>query len=457
MKQNKSKFNSDASFEFDSHEYCKRTNSDASIWAELTTMPAKDSAGNVVASVEFAVPITKRKKIEERLKEREESLRTIINATIDAIIVMDDKLNITFWNPSAQRLFGYSRKQIVGKSISCLLTPENDPIIFTIMKEFIKKQLKSFDAESIIERMGVKKDGTIFPVEISYASLQISGKFYGVSIVRDATEKKQVQQNLQDYSKRLEETIAIRTSELKDTQSRLLKAERLAAIGELAGMVGHDLRNPLSGIKNAVYYLKKKGIAISKAQAKEMFDTIEKDIEYSNKIINDLLEYSREIHLKLTKHAANTLVNEAIRMIQVPDRIKSVNRVHEETLIWVNAEKMIRVFINLIRNAIDAMPERGTLEISSCQTRDHVEIAFADTGTGIPEEALQKIFTPLFTTKAQGMGFGLAICKRIIEAHEGTITVETAVSKGTTFTITLPLKPKVEVEEDKTCIKVIGE
>jgi signal transduction histidine kinase len=105
---------------------------------------------------------------------------------------------------------------------------------------------------------------------------------------------------------------------------------------------------------------------------------------------------------------------------------------------------MMRVFINLIKNAVDAMPEKGTLEISSCQTRDCVEIAFADTGTGIPDETLQKLFTPLFTTKAQGMGFGLAICKRLIEAHEGTIKVETAKDKGTTFTITLPVKPNPE-------------
>ena len=202
------------------------------------------------------------------------------------------------------------------------------------------------------------------------------------------------------------------------------------------------MRNPLAGIKNATYYLKKKGTAISEAQTKEMIETIEKAIDHSDKIIEDLLDYSREMHLELTKYAAHTLMEEAIGMIQVPDRIQIINHVQEETLIWVNADKMMRVFINLIKNAIDAMPENGTLEISSCQTRDHVEITFADTGKGIPEETLQKLFTPLFTTKAQGMGFGLAICKRIVEAHGGTITVKTKLNKGATFTVTLPLKPK---------------
>jgi len=115
---------------------------------------------------------------------------------------------------------------------------------------------------------------------------------------------------------------------------------------------------------------------------------------------------------------------------------------------------MMRVFINLIKNAIDAMPEKGTLKIRSRQTKDTLEIAFADTGIGIPEETLRKLFLPLSTTKAQGMGFGLAICKRIIEAHGGTITVKTEVGKGTTFTVTLPVKPKVEVGGEKTWINM---
>jgi len=252
----------------------------------------------------------------------------------------------------------------------------------------------------------------------------------------------------------LESLVEERTVQLEQAQAQLVKSERLAAIGELAGMVGHDLRNPLTGIKNAAYYLKKKGAECPESQAKEMLEIINKAIDHSNKIINDLLDYAREMHLELTECAPRTLVEEATRMIQVPDRIQIVNKVLEETKVKVDADKIMRVFINLIKNAIDAMPEKGTLEIRSGQTKDNVEIAFADTGMGIPDEALPKIFTPLFTTKAQGMGFGLAICKRIVESHGGTITVKTEVNKGTTFTITLPIKPKVEVGDGKTWINM---
>ncbi len=207
-------------------------------------------------------------------------------------------------------------------------------------------------------------------------------------------------------------------------------------------MVGHDLRNPLAGIKNAAYYLKKKGTDISETQLNEMLEIIDKAIVHSDSIINDLLDYSREMHLELTKYVANILVDEAIKMIKVPDRILIINNIKEETWIWVNAEKIMRVFINLIKNATDAIPEKGTITIKSSQTINYVKIAFNDTGKGIPEETLKKLFTPLFTTEAQGMGFGLSICKRIVESHGGTITVKTVVNKGTTFTIALPIKPK---------------
>ena len=214
-------------------------------------------------------------------------------------------------------------------------------------------------------------------------------------------------------------------------------------------MVGHDLRNPLSGIKNAAYYLKKKGTTISEIQFKEMIETINKSIDHSNKIINDLLDYAREMHLELAQCSANTLVVDSMRMIQVPDRIQIINNVNDEAWIWVDIDKIMRVFTNLIKNAIDAMPKKGTIKITSCQTKEQVKIIFTDTGTGIPKETLPKIFSPLFTTKAQGMGFGLAICKRVIDAHEGNITVETCENKGTTFTITLPLKPKVASLENQ--------
>jgi signal transduction histidine kinase len=188
------------------------------------------------------------------------------------------------------------------------------------------------------------------------------------------------------------------------------------------------------------------------ANGKSMLDIIDKAIEHANRVINDLLDYSREIHLELMECTPQSLLKEALSMVQVPARIKILNYVLDAPKMKVDAAKILRVFINLIKNAVDAMPEEGTLEIRSIQTNGNVEIAFSDNGMGISEETIAKLFTPLFTTKAQGMGFGLAICKRIVEAHGGKITVESVVGKGTTFTVTLPVEPKLEDGDEKTWI-----
>lgn len=173
-----------------------------------------------------------------------------------------------------------------------------------------------------------------------------------------------------------------------------------------------------------------------------MLGILDKAIDHSDRIINNLLEYAREMHIELTDCSMSTLLEAAIGMIHVPDTIQILNQVNQKTKVRVDANKILRVFINLIKNAIDAMPDKGKLEITSRQTKNWVKIIFADTGIGIPDDILLKLFSPLVTTKAQGMGFGLAICKRIVETHGGNITVKTKLNKGTTFTVALPIELK---------------
>ena len=220
--------------------------------------------------------------------------------------------------------------------------------------------------------------------------------------------------------------------------------ERLNTIEQLAAMVGHDLRNPLTGIANAAYYLRMKIGSNLGPTATEMLDLIDKDVEYSNKIVNDLLEYSRAIKLDLSESNPKAILKDALALVDVPANVQIVDFTEDKPKIKVDADKMKRAFINIIKNSFDAMPEGGKLTIKSKKTRNKVEIAFTDTGAGIPKETLESLFIPLFTTKAKGMGFGLAICKRVIEAHGGKISVESTVGKGTTFTLIIPIEPKLE-------------
>ena len=257
-------------------------------------------------------------------------------------------------------------------------------------------------------------------------------------------ELEKARKELKEYAEQLELKVQERTRELKESQEKLLKAERLAAIGQLAGQVGHDLRNPLTGILGAAYYLKRTLTNLDE-KCRKMLEIIEKDAKYANKIIEDLLEFSREyVHLNPITTSIRHLVDNALTKVTVPDNVKIMNLTSFKHKVEVDADHMIRVFVNLITNAIDAMPNGGVLRIWSRISDKHVKVFFKDTGIGIPKENLDKIWGPLFTTKAKGMGLGLSICKRIVEAHGGSIKVKSKVGAGTTFTVILPLKPKIK-------------
>ena len=401
--------------------------------------------------------ITERKNSEEAIKESEKRSRAIVAYAPIGIAASGADKHFLSANKAFCKILGYTEKELRKLTFKNITHPEDLEESFRKMCKLEEGKISSFT----LEKRYVKKDGTIIYGKIMVSTVRNSDGQPSLFIaeLEDVTEQKKAEERrkvlerkVNDYSKHLKNMVDLKTSQLKDANDRIVKSERLVAIGELAGMVGHDLRNPLTCIKNSIYYLKIKGDSCTESQTKEILGIIDKAIDNSNKIINDLLDYSKDINLELRETEISVLLNEAIQVLNVPDRIQIVNHVLGETWFRVDDSKMMRIFINLIKNAIDAMPEQGTLEITSRQTKGTVEINFSDTGIGIPDEILPKIFSPLFTTKAQGMGFGLAICKRIIESHKGTITVKTAMNKGTTFTINLPIKPKIKIEREKTWI-----
>jgi PAS domain S-box-containing protein len=264
---------------------------------------------------------------------------------------------------------------------------------------------------------------------------------------------REARKQLEEYAGQLEQKVEDRTLELRKSQEQLLRVQRLAVIGELAGMVGHDLRNPLTSISGAEYYLKKRLSPKVDSKIREMLTMIEKNIAYSNKIINDLLDYSREIELELTESNSKSIVKEALSLVEMPKNLRIVDLTENKPKINVDVGKIRRAFVNIIKNAVEAMPKGGTLTIKSRKLDDNLEIAVSDTGGGMSKETLEKLWTPLFTTKAKGMGFGLPICKRFIEAHGGSISAKSTPRKGTTFTVTLPIEPKIEKGGEKVWVK----
>lgn len=344
------------------------------------------------------------------LTENKKKLESILQASPDAIVAFDLNCNITECNTRILELSGYTRSFLIGKPCIDFFVEKS--------RQQVKAEVTSLLAKDTgaqrFEVFFLKKAGVEIPVEFSINLVKDEWDYPvgAVGVIRDLSEKKMLEQ-------------------------QLLKSQRLAAIGELAGMVGHDIRNPLAAIKNADYYIKKKCRDCKNSQIRPMLEIIDKSIEHADSIVDDLLEYSRELNLEILPWSAKMLVEKALLMIQVPDRVKLVNSVADVPL-QVDESKVLRVFVNLVKNAIEAMPEGGTLTIASQHNTDYTSVSFSDTGKGISDEVLSKLFTPLFTTKAQGMGFGLSISKRIVEAHGGKISVQTALKKGTTFTVAFP-------------------
>jgi signal transduction histidine kinase len=236
-------------------------------------------------------------------------------------------------------------------------------------------------------------------------------------------------------------------TERKKLEAQLAESQRLAAIGETTAMIGHDLRNPLQGIGGTIYLLRKHYESMPE-QKKEadghgvlnLLDMADESVEYMNKIVSDLQNYAAPLRPELTQVNTIELLNEALSAMRIPPTVKiSINVIEDLRKLTVDPLLMRRVVTNLATNAIQAMPQGGELKIAAQKDGDDALVTFQDTGVGIRAEDVSTIFTPFRTTKAQGQGLGLAVCKRLVEAHGGNITVNSTVGDGTTFTVRLPI------------------
>ena len=282
------------------------------------------------------------------------------------------------------------------------------------------------------------------------------GRFYEMHIQPYLTEDKKVDGavlSLIDITdrKKWENEQKRRTENLEQTvgeqAKKLVDAERLAAIGTTAGMVGHDIRNPLQAIIGDVYLLKDYLAIMPEMQTMkdsvESLDGIEKNVEYIEKIVQDLQDYSRPLPVFVVETDLDKLCSEVIIRKSIPDNIVYSCQVEQGAKKLVADPAMLkRVLSNLVINAVQAMPDGGELDVRAYRELDDVVISVSDTGVGIPQEAREKLFTPLFTTKSKGQGLGLAVVKRLTESLGGTVTFESLEGKRTTFTVRLPSRDK---------------
>ncbi len=294
---------------------------------------------------------------------------------------------------------------------------------------------KIFNDEAIIER----PDGSRILVSSTSAPLtDAKGEIIGsVAIFEDITEKRDLEKKLDIHMKHLEKLVSQQVEQLKN-------AERFSAIGQTAGMIGHDMRNPLQSIVGEMYLLKSDVGSLPESDAKkslkESIDNIEEDLGYINKIILDLQDYSKPPMPILEEVAVEKIIHDVLSAMDIPKNIKVHYSLEDNSLtIKADSTYMKRILTNLISNSMQAMTNGGKIYIKVQRKNDKAILSVKDTGQGIPNEIKDKIFTPLVTTKPKGQGFGLAVVKKLTEALNGTVTFESELGKGTQFNIELPI------------------
>jgi signal transduction histidine kinase len=268
----------------------------------------------------------------------------------------------------------------------------------------------------------------------------------------------ELEQSLEVYYEQLEMMVEKRTRELEQAQEKLVRSERLAAVGELASGVGHELRNPLNVIRNCAYLINMSLEGRSTPEIEESLKLLDIQVDISDKIVGELLDYTRVKPPVRNIVNLNSMVRDRLAWASVPEKVKvQVSLCENEGQLFVDPEQVGRAVTNIINNAIQSVGSQGELQIATGIDENWGWIKISDNGCGIAPENLSKIFEPLFTTKTKGIGLGLAICKRMIDQNQGEILVESAVGQGSTFTLKLPLTKQEatqnEIASQYTCCR----
>ena len=348
--------------------------------------------------------------------ESEQLFCLIVEAAPNGMLLVDERGAIVIVNASALHQFGYERDEVLGKSVEMLIPGPSRSDHQQHRAGFIKApQARSMGSGR--ELFGLRKDGSEFAVEIGLTPIQTTKGMGVVASIVDISERKRL-------------------------ELQLRRAERLAELGTLASGMAHEIGTPMNVILGRAEYLLQR---TADEGMKKGLATIVTQVERITKVMNQLLAFARRRTPERRAVDLGEIVDDSLEMFQeriAQSRI-TVDKTIESSLPPVRADRdqLIQVLINLVMNSIHAMPEGGRLRLSLAREGSHVCLGLSDTGHGMPEEIRSKVFEPFFTTKdfGKGTGLGLTVVKGIIEEHGGTIAVESAVDKGTTFWIRLPL------------------
>ncbi len=380
---------------------------------------------------------TAHRRIEDAIRQSEEKYRALVENINDVIFTLDTDGYITYASSVMKRITGYENDDVVGQHWSRFVYPADLPFVTRRFKGVLAGQLAPYEFRIFDQR------GEVHYVRTSSRPITDNGQVLRLTtVMTDITAHKRLENQVREYNSNLERLVEERTAELHTAQQQLIHSEKLASLGRMAASVAHEISNPLSAISGYLGVLEE-NISPDHPDRK-VLQAIQEGTAYLFTLLRQLRDFSRPPMQTRVPVAVNTTVERVLRLTnkQLSHSKIEVERKLCSDLPTINASasQLEQVFLNLVINAVDAMPEGGVLTVCTKYRGDQVCVEFKDTGTGIPNEHLDRIFEPYFTTKGEnGTGLGLAISHRVLREHNGNIFVESRLDEGSTFVVELPV------------------
>lgn len=342
-------------------------------------------------------------------------LKIAVENTNEAFVTIDENQKVVFFNKAAEKIFGYSRNEVIGHDLNVIMSASWSRDHHAAVDRFIKTGIPKRIGQHT-EIVATRKNGDLFPADISFSVSEEGSKLYFTGIIRDLTETKALQDKIE-------------------------KSKRLAALGQVVAEISHEIKNPLMLIGGFVRQV----IRTTKdEQSLTKLNTIVEEVSRLESLLKELSELYLPRTLRKKEIDIHNLLEEVYLLVKDDCEKNNIQAKFqapgEPILVEGDRSRLKQVFLNLIKNSIEAMEEGGNLLVQCKSTENNVEIIFEDNGCGIPKTSQEEIFSPFFTTKKLGTGLGLSISKGIIEDHEGSsLTLMSKEGEGTTFKVTMPV------------------
>ena len=376
-------------------------------------------------------------------------LRAVLQTAVDAIISIDPRGMILHANEACTPMFGYPQSELLGQNIKKLM-----PARFADQHDGYLENYLETGIRQIIgigrEVVGKKRDGTEFPIHLAVSEIEVDGQQVFTGIIRDISELKAAEAKLAEMNQNLEQIVEQQTQELREVHAELVQNEKFSTLGKVAGGIAHEIRNPLNAVKTSAYYLLH-AREPSVAKVTEHLSRIDRQVTIIDNVVTALTDVARLPDADLRPIEIIRVLKSAVGSVGLAGNIDTQWQLESPTTsVFADETQVVIAFTNLVRNARDAMPDGGVLQITTRREGNLLRISFADTGQGVPLELHKVIFEPLYTTKAKGMGLGLSITKAIVEKNKGDLDFTSDVGVGSTFSIRLNAEPQDQTAHDST-------